>query len=413
MIALLAALIGPLFLSFPAEIASELRKASPVEQLEILSELPERMMGKSARDRAGIAPMLLALLNDEEKERLHPSLLTPLLRTETGGGCAAVLRLAYARESGFLRDLARTSLARDTSAFTTGALVKNLARDRSPRARAWILLLLGSRGKHSAGACGAICDALRDSSPMVRGAAVEALVRIRGESLGYDAAAWKARVDEDPLGPLSRAAVPAAPPEKPAGDGEEPVTQASPAKPPEPGRLLSLLAPRYFGIPLDRGMVVVVLDFSGSVRGAGGKEAQAELIRCLSLLPSDRAFTVVAFDERILRLTSKPESAVPDHKEALVEFLKRLPPGKRTELLLPLHLGVALAGEAEGGDAQVLVVSDGAPTAGGPPLRETVDRMLRALGSGVRFDAAVLGGDVSLFRYLAGESGGRTVVIPR
>ncbi len=48
-----------------------------------------------------------------------------------------------------------------------------------------------------------------------------------------------------------------------------------------------------------------------------------------------------SFDERILRFEGGATGSTPDAKEALARFLSGLPPGKRTELLLPLNIGIA------------------------------------------------------------------------
>jgi hypothetical protein len=63
--------------------------------------------------------------------------------------------------------------------------------------------------------------------------------------------------------------------------------------------------------------------------------------------------------------------------------------------------------------AQVLQISDGAPTVDGPPLEDLLERA-EALESGkVRVDAAVHGGrEVGLFRYLTRLTGGRYVALP-
>ena len=173
------------------------------------------------------------------------------------------------------------------------------------------------------------------------------------------------------------------------------------------------LVPEFYGIPLDREVIVVVLDFSGSVRGPGGDLVLQRLGKSLSLLPSTRRFTVLAFDERMLHLADEPLPALPDLKISLLEFLKDLPPGQRTELLTPIRTGVAFAAEYGGDGAQVLVISDGAPTKAGPPLDDLLDRLGEIPRGRVRIDVAVHGGrEVSLFRFLSRSTSGMYVALP-
>ena len=66
---------------------------------------------------------------------------------------------------------------------------------------------------------------------------------------------------------------------------------------------------------------------------------------------------------------------------------------------------------AEG--AQLLIISDGAPTVAGPPLNDLIRRARELEGGSVRIDAAVHGGrQVGLFQYLTRLTGGQYVALP-
>jgi hypothetical protein len=383
------------------DVRRELAEGDAAAQVRVLSGLPDRMAGRPAAERRDLAPLLRGILRDPDRARLHPSVLAPLTATGTGEGVAEVLRLVFAREETALREAARCALVLDRGPETSGLLAAALRADRSGRARAIVALLIGARGTLGAPAAPTLVSALKDPEPMVRGAAAEALTRIYRECRGFDPAAWRERVEAGPPPAEGAVATPAEP-------GEGPPTLAGP---PSAGKALADLNPRLFDIPLDRPVVVAVLDFSRSMRGPEGDGARAALIVALSLLPSDRVFTLIAFDERLLTLSSAPEAARPDLKERLADFVRRLPTGRLTELLTPLRTAVELAraGAGEGG-AQVIVLSDGQPTVDGPSLDDFLERAEGLRESKVRVDAVLLGGrGAGLLRYLAAETGGRCV----
>jgi uncharacterized protein with von Willebrand factor type A (vWA) domain len=188
------------------------------------------------------------------------------------------------------------------------------------------------------------------------------------------------------------------------------VTRAEAPERPGPDALLGELNPEFHGIPLDRPVVVAVLDFSASVRGAAGERVREDLRRALSLLPSGRRFTLLAFDDRMLALRPEATPADPDLKEALADFLRDLPRGGRTEMLMPLRTALAMGLAAE--SAQVLVVSDGAPTAEGPPIQDLLAEIADG-APGLRVDVAVHGGRrVGLLAWLTRATGGAYVALP-
>lgn len=395
-------LVLPLLPGLLADTKKEMASAEPAERVAILEGLTERILKAGADDRKAVAPWLSGILADRSRERLHAACLAPLLATETAGGVSAVLIRAYDRSATPLRAAARKALTTVRGAAVTGRLADHLARDESPRARAWLALFLGRRDDPRAGP--ALLTALSDPSPMVRGAAAEALTMIYRRAHGYDAKAWKVAVER------GRPAVKASPPDaKPAKGG----TVTRPAPPRDPVKEAARLAPAFYGIPLDRSVVIVVMDFSGSIRGEAARRVRGELEKSLSLMPSVRRFTVVAFDERMLTLFSEPKPADPDAKTKLAKWLSDLPHGRRTEMLLPIRTGVAFAGKYGEEGAQVLIVSDGMPTADGPPVRELVDRVERLPEGRLRVDCAVYGGrKVGLFSWLAAQTGGRLAKLP-
>ncbi|MCU0724793.1 MAG: VWA domain-containing protein [Planctomycetes bacterium] len=393
---LLAVLLFP---SLSEDVRKELSGVDAAAQVRILEDLPARMAEQPESERRALAPLLRGILRDPGRVRLHPSTLAPLVATGTVEGVRDVLGLVLGREETALRESARSALVRDRGTATSGHLAALLGADRSARARAIIALLLGERGELAVPAAEILVTALSDPEPMVRGAAAEALTRIYRECRGFDPAAWRERVR---AGPPSGGGgeTPA------AGAGVAPPTVAGPAS---PERALSDLNPQLFGIPLDRPVVVAVLDFSRSMRGSEGDAARAALVTALSLLPSGRRFTLLAFDERLLVLSPTPEAAGADLKERLLDFVKRLPPGRRTELLSPLRTAIELARVGAGmGGSQVIVLSDGQPTLDGPPLDDLLDRAEGLREAGVRIDAVLLGGrEAGLLRYLASATGGR------
>jgi hypothetical protein len=405
------ALVLLLALLPPADLVTDLKKdlaaADPAARIAALDALAPKLADAPAAERKAAARLLLRILADDDEERLHPACLGPLVATAEAGAVRAVLARFYSREPTILKAVAAEALAGQGGAAVTEILADFLRQDRSPRARAHLALLLGRRGDRSAGAV--LVEALSDPEPMVRSAAAESLTRLHGECLGFDPAAWKEAVKRGLRGPR---ADPGPGPKVARGPLGETVT-ASPA-PRDPEVEVGRLEPQFFGIALDRPVVVVVLDFSGSVRRRGGEAVKAHLGKALGLLPTTTRFTVLAFDERILPLVSEPSPADPDLKEELASFLDDLPPGQRTELLLPVRTGLELARKNAGKEgAQVLIVSDGAPTVDGPPLRDLIDRARGLPDAGVRVDVAVHGGgEVSLFRYLVKLTGGKYVALP-
>jgi VanZ family protein len=406
--ACLLVLPGALLPDLGADVARELAAAKPADRVAVLEKLPARMAERPAAERAALAPLLVRLLRDRERVHLHAALMRPLVMTATEAGVREVLVRAYEREATPLRASARAALTEEGGEDVTKVVPAFLRRDRSPRARAILAGILGRRGDRAA--TGVLLAALRDPAPMVRVAAAEALTRIHGRCGGYDPDGWTEIVARKPIAGLPPAPEP--PPRRPKKPGDV-VTVPAPPRETDVEAEVGRLVPDFFGVPLDRPVVVAVLDFSASVRGPGGDRVRRLLGRSLSLLPSIRKFTVLAFDERLLHLRPAPEPALPDLKEELVRFLDRLPPGQRTELLMPLRAGLALAEKHEGAGAQVLLVSDGAPTVPGPPLEELLERAEALLGKNVRVDAAVHGGrEVGLFRYLTRLTGGRYVALP-
>jgi len=400
---LLLALSGGL----AGDAAAELKAAGPGGRVAVLSGLAARVEAAPAKERTAVAPLLLRILADPARANLHPFTLDPLVATGADAALKAALTRYYDRDAGPVRVAAKRALETRGGRVATEILAAQLGRDRSPRARALVALLLGARAKAgwSRKASKALVTALRDPSFAVRGAAAEALTRAYAECRGYEPEAWRPLIGAPP-----RAARSGEEPEDPAGAPGEVVTRPAVR---DAEAEVRKLAPEFYGIPLDRSVTVVVLDFSRSVRGPGGEAVKRRLERSLLLLPSVRRFTVLAFDDRLLTLANRAELASPDFKEKLVTFLDKLPAGKRTELLMPLRTAIALAELSDGKGGQVLIVSDGAPTVAGPPLDDLLARAEGLREKGVRVDAAVHGGrEVGLFRFLTRLTGGSYVGLP-
>jgi hypothetical protein len=391
------------FLALPG-LAEELGKAGgdPPKQVAILEALPARLSGADRTTREEAAKTLLTVVADPDRIHLHAAAMAPLVATELPRAVGAVVVRAYDRNATPLRAAARKALAEEGDAAVTAELMRFLALDSSPRARAWLALFLGRRGDPAAGT--ALVRLLADRSLLVRSAAAEALTRIWRRCHGYDREAWAKAIRVPPK---------KEPPEDGTPSSDPGATVTEPAPAPDPGAEIGKLVPRFYGVPLDCPLVVVVLDFSGSIRGEGAREVRRRLRSALDLLPTTRRFTVVAFDERLYTFGSPPRAAIPDAKLELAEFLADLPPGRRTELLLPIRSGLAFAAKYGEGGAQVLIVSDGTPTRPGPPLDAVVSEVERNRGKAIRVDAAVYGGrKVGLFGWLTKETGGRVVELP-
>jgi len=381
----------------------ELNAADPPGRVKLLENLPRRLAEEKPAARKAVATVLLKLLADSDRARLHAACLSPLVATEAQEAIGAVVVRAYAPGATPLRAAARHALATAGGPAVTHELARQMGLDASARARAWLALFLGRRGDARAGP--ALVRALADPDRMVRGAAAEALTRIWRKCRGFEAGAWKRAIEAPPP--------PVPDPNAPVTPSKPGETVTKPAPPPDPDEAVAKLAPVFFGVKLDRPLVVIVLDFSGSIRGEAARGVRGALREALDLLPTTRRVTVLAFDDRLFTFGKVPAAMDPDAKLRLRDFLSDLPPGKRTELLVPIRSGLAFAAKHGPDGAQVLIVSDGQPTSAGPTLDAIVSQVKALAGRDVRVDAAVYGGrKVGLFSWLATETKGRVVKLP-
>ena len=79
---LLAVLIpAALFAVTPDEVSRRLRAADPNGQVLILEALPGQMVSMGKTERSAFAPLLLSIVRDPARERLHAAAQRPLVMT--------------------------------------------------------------------------------------------------------------------------------------------------------------------------------------------------------------------------------------------------------------------------------------------------------------------------------------------
>ena len=239
------------------------------------------------------------------------------------------------------------------------------------------------------------CVGAKESS-RVSGPAIAALIARLGTDLGHDAVAWK-ELWNVRRGQASSAAKNS----KSAGYGS------------------------FYGIPMDPGRVVFVLDGSGSMREEikGGKAAehikasahlkglplrtrldllQAELVHVLSKLPSETKVGIVFFNDDVLWLSKGIEPLNDATRERLSSRVRAAVAGQATNIhdgmWAAFHpTGKAVAEDVLAGPDTIVVLTDGAPSAGPVKDQDTLsDAILRwDLGRAVRIHSVNVGNRAS------------------
>lgn len=306
----------------------------------------------------------------------------------------------------------------------------DLARDKSPTARALALQLLAAcPAADAASVLAAAKDGLLQKAWQVRGAAIDLLVARRdkdGIPLLFDALDGSdGRVHEDLLQGLAELTgglrfgttaewrtfwakegagfqVPAK--KEPEKDSKRGRDREAPAA----------TVASYWNIPVRSDRVAFVVDVSGSMNqpfGTGGgtrlDESKRQLERVLAMLPPKAKVNLVAFSTKIDSLASKLVPLDGKQKKAAEAFVAALEARLATDVCGGLERAFA--------DPEVdtiFLLTDGQPSAGRIVEPQALAKEVRAwnLGRGVRIHTIALGGDSKFLEQLAAESGGQHAV---
>lgn len=177
----------------------------------------------------------------------------------------------------------------------------------------------------------------------------------------------------------------------------------------------------FYGIPMDPGRVVFVIDGSGSMRAEikGGKASvhiresehlkgqelrsrldllKAELLHVLAKLPSGTHVGIVFFNDEALWLSKGLEPLNDDSRERLAARVRAVNPGQATNIhdgmWAAFHpAGKVAADDALAGPDTIVVLTDGAPSAG--PVKDPevlADAILRwNIGRAIRIHSVNVG----------------------
>jgi hypothetical protein len=280
--------------------------------------------------------------------------------------------------------------------------------DQDPTFRADVLLLLGRRRRRDA--VPLLLEGLSDPHPRAATAAAEALEAVTGEALGPEAGPWRAWWGRQAAAP---------PPSRP-GDTVTgaPLPEVPPPPPPPRG-----LVPTLFGVPLASKDLVFVVDVSGSLGAAGFESAKGEVARAVERLGSDVRIACLFFDDQVRAWHPETVRATPAAKADLARFVRGIPRGKRTDVMSPIHAGLAIvrrrvaekaaAKEPFAEPVTMFVVSDGQENVRRTPGEVVGESLERLDLSHAVVHAVVVGGrDNALMQALARRGGGRYVLLP-
>lgn len=114
----------------------------------------------------------------------------------------------------------------------------------------------------------------------------------------------------------------------------------------------------YYGLPIYARRVVFVLDVSTSMSGQRLATAQEELIAAVTRLADDVSFGIVLFGTEVIPWRPQLVVAHPQHKEAAVQFVRRIVAQGNTATYGGLQGALHYDAEA------MYLLTDGAPTTG-------------------------------------------------
>lgn len=128
---------------------------------------------------------------------------------------------------------------------------------------------------------------------------------------------------------------------------------------------LRLTKSQYYGIDLNAGRILFIIDHSGSMRGQAYREtrlqsAKRELIHAIGELAPETEFAIMLFETGVQSWRDSLLPATQENKHSAIEFVKRIEPGDRTNTHGVLSQALLFDDQLEA----VFVLTDGQPTAG-------------------------------------------------
>ncbi len=346
----------------------------------------------SATQARSAAVALRKVFAREDAPELRRLIIRALARLKSTHAWIQVVLTSQADRDAEVQATARSEILGGGADFLD-VLTRLVEEEKSESFRAELLLLL--RDRRRADAAPLLIQSLGAKSLMLRAAAAEALEAISGEAHGYAQEAWGVWWE------AARAKAAADP-------GPSVAPQAQVAEPtPHIGRALH---PRFFGLPLTAKDIIFVVDVSGSVGAGGVERARQQLADAVDLLGSDVRIGAIFFSETAEYWQEGALlPATPRNKEDLRRFLRSVVAGRRTDVLTPLHAGLALldrrvrekeeAKEAFLTPVSMVVVSDGQDNVGATPPRIVVERLERLDPVRTVVHALVLGSKDSRLLY--------------
>ena len=135
--------------------------------------------------------------------------------------------------------------------------------------------------------------------------------------------------------------------------------------PGEPGHFLLLLSPGAVEpartVPKD---IVVILDHSGSMKGAKIAQAKEALRFVVNSLDEGDRMNLVAFSSAAEALFAGVRAATPENRDKALSFVDRLEAGGGTDIRSALVLALSHLSEEAGRQRAILFLTDGLPTVG-------------------------------------------------